>query len=223
MEKQRLENVYGGYRHSRPKAESWKDSPAKGLTWKQVFSLIERETDSYPKKKRSLRILEVGSYAGNILYRMSALFPDARLYGLDIRQDPLRQGRKNLPGVHFVCGDGADLPFAAGTFDIVIQFVCLSSVLDVNIRKSICREMFDVLRPGGTLISLDMRYWSPNENVVSIGRTELKQNFRGASAVSFFPVWLLPPLQRRVANPWLLKMLYALSLLRSHWLCFIRK
>ena len=61
------------------------------------------------------------------------------------------------PTVRFACAEGSTLPFSAGTFDVVVQFMCLSSILDDGIRQQVAAEMVRVLKPRGLLVSYDLR------------------------------------------------------------------
>jgi SAM-dependent methyltransferase len=56
-----------------------------------------------------------------------------------------------------VQGDAAQLPYADESFDLVMQFMCLSSVLDSLMREQIADEMWRVLRPGGSILFYDLR------------------------------------------------------------------
>ena len=56
-----------------------------------------------------------------------------------------------------MCANAAELPFPDGEFDLVTHFTCLSSVLDPGLRAAIAAEMWRVVRPGGVVLSFDMR------------------------------------------------------------------
>jgi SAM-dependent methyltransferase len=223
MEKQRIEAVYNDYALSGKKAAAWQSSRGKDLAWKEIFSIIKKEIHNRYNETQRLQVLDIGCYSGGILKRISSLIPSAALVGVDVRAGPLTAGKQNHPQTHFLCADGMNLPFKNASFDIIMQFVCLSSIPDINLRGKIYLESYNSLKPGGTFISMDMRYRSPNPNVVPISKTELKSHFPHASYIAFYPVWLLPPLQRSISSLILLKFFHAFPFLRSHWLCFVRK
>ena len=61
----------------------------------------------------------------------------------------IAQARERDPRLELVAGDAARLPWEDGSFDLVTQFTCLSSVLDAELRRAIAAEMWRVLRAGG--------------------------------------------------------------------------
>jgi SAM-dependent methyltransferase len=72
--------------------------------------------------------------------------PDAGVQvGLDIDLPSLQASRRLYPQVHFVCGDGEQLPFRDGTFDAVVSRVALPLM---NLNAAI-PEISRVLKPEG--------------------------------------------------------------------------
>ena len=47
--------------------------------------------------------------------------------------------------------DARDLPFASGSFDLVVSSVALSTIREAGVRAQALREAVRVLRPGGRL------------------------------------------------------------------------
>jgi SAM-dependent methyltransferase len=101
-------------------------------------------------------VLEVGCGSGYFLHRMKE-YGAATATGIDLMESRIAQARDRYPTLDLHAGDGAALPFADASFDIVTQFTCLSSVLDSELRQSIADEMWRVCRPGGAIVSFDMR------------------------------------------------------------------
>lgn len=101
-------------------------------------------------------VLDVGCGSGYFLHRLVE-FGAASATGIDLIPDRIDAARRRYPAIRFECANAAALPFADGEFDIVTQFTCLSSVIDPGLRTAIGAEMWRVVRPGGIVLSYDMR------------------------------------------------------------------
>jgi len=102
------------------------------------------------------KILEVGCGSGHILQRFLE-FGAGKVFGVDLIEHRVKEGKKYHPNVCLVQGDAARLPYPDHSFNLVMQFMCLSSVLDEHMRKQITGEMWRVLKSGGVILSYDMR------------------------------------------------------------------
>ncbi|MEP6953448.1 MAG: class I SAM-dependent methyltransferase [Solirubrobacteraceae bacterium] len=101
-------------------------------------------------------ILEVGCGSGYFLHRLRE-YGAARATGLDLMDRRIEDARIRYPTLEFVVGDAAALPWPDLSFDLVTQFTCLSSILDQDMRRAVAAEMWRVCRPGGAILSYDMR------------------------------------------------------------------
>jgi ubiquinone/menaquinone biosynthesis C-methylase UbiE len=97
---------------------------------------------------RGPRVLEVGCGQGDMLAKIKAKLPDARVSGLDISPVMLaRCGRRGLPNV--VLGSGNALPYADAQFDTVLAATWVMRYLHVDVALA---EMARVTRPGGRIM-----------------------------------------------------------------------
>jgi SAM-dependent methyltransferase len=164
-------------------------------------------------------ILEVGCGSGGHLLRLLSLgVPPSNLHGIDLLPDRIKDATSMHEGVDFRLGNAVDLPWANGSMDVVMQFTCLSSVLDEEAREAIAQEMLRVLKPGGGILSFDF-VWNPNNrDTVGIGSNRLKGLFPGAR-INTRRVFLAPPIARK-----LLPQLRLLTTILDAipWLCFHR-
>ena len=95
----------------------------------------------------NLKVLEMGCGGGGVMTEFLGFgaFPE-NLYGIDLLYNRLYQARRRLPGSHFTNADGSVLPFPTGTFDLVLQYTAISSILDADLRRNICADMLRVLQ-----------------------------------------------------------------------------
>lgn len=97
-------------------------------------------------------VLDVGCGTGEITSRLAAMFPRARLVGLDLLESHLALARERYAPVGdrltFRQGDAFELPFAARSFDLV---VCRHLLQAVPAPEKILAEMVRVARPGAVL------------------------------------------------------------------------
>jgi malonyl-CoA O-methyltransferase len=96
------------------------------------------------------RILDVGAGTGMLLRTARALFPDAVIAGLDLAPGMVRTAMPALKGrgiTIFVEGDAERLPFAGGSFDLVLS---TSTYQWLNDLEPAFSEVFRVLAPAGS-------------------------------------------------------------------------
>jgi SAM-dependent methyltransferase len=94
------------------------------------------------------RVLELGCGTGAVLED----FPlKGGVYGLDVSRSALEQAARHAPAASLTCGDGACLPYPAGTFDLVF---CHYVLLWVRDPDRVAAEMRRVTRPGGAVLAL---------------------------------------------------------------------
>ncbi|MGK2966869.1 MAG: class I SAM-dependent methyltransferase, partial [Tepidiformaceae bacterium] len=88
------------------------------------------------------RVLDIGCGLGKYVQKFQERGAEA--YGLDIDAKRLLEGSKNVPGLMLGISEG--LPFADGTFDLVV----LNEVIEhVNDDRATMKEARRVLKPGG--------------------------------------------------------------------------
>lgn len=101
------------------------------------------------------RILDVGCGTGELERHVLCRWPEARVVGLDLCDKMVDRARDKFASrapVRFLVGNGQQLPFADGTFDVVISCSAFHFIPD---RAAALREMHRVLAPGGVLVITD--------------------------------------------------------------------
>lgn len=97
-------------------------------------------------------VLDLGCGTGEITARMAELFPHARITGVDLIASHLEIARDKSARfgdrVTFREADAFELPFAAGSFDLV---VCRHVLQAIPTPERVLAEIVRVSRPGGRL------------------------------------------------------------------------
>jgi SAM-dependent methyltransferase len=172
------------------------------------------------------RMLDIGCGQGGWLLefaRWGASPPN--LSGIEINPRRIDLARRRLPLARLHEGDARRLPWPAASFDILTQITVLAAVTSPAARREIAGEMLRVLRPGGLILSYDMRLNNPaNDNVRALPPSEIRELFPGCR-IEPRSLTLAPPLARRIVPvSWMLALaLEQLPLLRTHCLAVIRK
>jgi SAM-dependent methyltransferase len=117
------------------------------LIWPQEEPLFRRYGLEGP-----LDVLDVGCGTGDVTHRIAALYPEARVTGVDLVESHLAEARRRYGSfgerLRFVTGDALDLALADGSFDLVVCRHMLQSVPDAG---RVISELVRVARPGGRL------------------------------------------------------------------------
>jgi ubiquinone/menaquinone biosynthesis C-methylase UbiE len=104
-----------------------------------------------------MRLLDVACGTGRTLHQLHQAHPALRLYGVDLSPAYVRLARKRLEDVAelAVAVENAEaLPFADAAFDIATS-VFLFHELPRNTRRTVARELYRVVRPGGLVVIAD--------------------------------------------------------------------
>ena len=101
------------------------------------------------------RVLDVGCGGGYFLHRLSE-YGAGECHGIDLMESRIEDARQRYPGLAWHVGSATKLPFEDGSFELVTQFTCLSSIVDDAARSAAASEMRRVAG-GGWILSLDLR------------------------------------------------------------------
>ena len=171
------------------------------------------------------RVLEVGCGTGQWLAELAGWGAGERLAGIDLIPERIERSRRRVPEADLRVGSASSLPWEDAGFDLVLQSMLLSSVLDDDVRGRVCAEIDRVLAPGGIVVSYDFFVDNPfNRAVRGLGRRELKRLFPGYE-LSWRRVLLAPPLIRALAPRawWLASVLQSTRALDTHALVVLRR
>lgn len=133
----------------------------KFAVWAELLSELDLRGDE--------RVLDLGCGRGAILLLAARLLPRGRAVGVDLwlpdqTGNSIEATRRNarLEGVaervELHTADMAELPFADGSFDIVVSNLAVHNIPSAAGRRAAIDEAARVLRPGARLVLVDLAF-----------------------------------------------------------------
>lgn len=95
------------------------------------------------------KILDVGCASGTLTHQISLIFPNSKVYGVDIYKKTLILGKKKYPHINFIHADAHQLPFGSNWFDLVVSYETIEHVLD---PEKMLKELRRVVKKKGLVI-----------------------------------------------------------------------
>jgi SAM-dependent methyltransferase len=127
------------------------------VTYMQLVErALLRALDDAATPLAGARVLDVGCGSGYFLHRLSE-YGAGECHGIDLVASRIDSARERYPAHQWHVGSATELPFEDGSFDLVTQFTCLSSIVDDATRAAAARELLRVAGPDGRALSFDMR------------------------------------------------------------------
>ena len=172
-------------------------------------------------------ILEMGCHTGYWLgeFVKWGARPE-NVMGIELLADNLAEARRTqAPGAGLVQANAARLPFAAAAFDLVLQSLLFTSILDPAVKQAVAQEMLRVMKPGGIILWYDYHVNNPwNPDVAGVKKAEIRALFPHCR-VQLRRITLAPPLTRLLApHSFLLcSLLEKIRVFNTHYLGVIRQ
>lgn len=129
------------------------------LFWGWSYQNFLNELVKYTQIHENQNILDIATGTSVIPRKlMEQRIPGIKITGLDITESMLRQAQRKIAGegyqadIRLVCGDAMHLPYADGSYDVVVSGLA-SHHMDIPVMLS---EMKRILKPGGLLSIIDV-------------------------------------------------------------------
>ena len=100
-------------------------------------------------------VLDLGTGTGETAKRLMALYPHARLTGVDSSAEMLAQARATLGNAPFLLVARLEDPLPFGPYDLVVSALAVHH-LDGAGKRDLFRRVAGVLRPGGRFVLGDV-------------------------------------------------------------------
>jgi SAM-dependent methyltransferase len=197
----RIRGAYGRRRRQgRDQKASWSE-PAHAYAMqdreRRVLALIRR----LGLRLAEIRVLEVGCGSGAWIRDLVKWgVPPEHVWAVDLLPESIAEARhRSAAGVHLQRCSAASLPFAAASFDLVLQATVFSSIIEPELRRAVAAEMLRVLAANGSILWFDIHVSNPwNADVRAVGRAEISALFPGCR-IRLRRLWLASPLSRWIA------------------------
>jgi ubiquinone/menaquinone biosynthesis C-methylase UbiE len=157
----------------------------------------------------TLRVLDVGCGSGSWLRQLVDLgAPAEHLTGTDLSSGRLAVARSRNPGISWTETEG-QLPFPAGSFDLVMQILVFSSIPDRLLRQRLAEEMTRVTARAGLILWLDLER-DLSDKQVTFSRDDVCDHF-GGMQVRYEKRVHPHYFRRHYRRPWLVSTVYRLT------------
>jgi ubiquinone/menaquinone biosynthesis C-methylase UbiE len=225
-EEARIKSVY--QERSKPAGYySWFDAGNLILGQERERVLLNRLRQLGRDSLAGSRFLEIGCGSGYWLREFIKWgVSPSDVVGIDLRPEVLLEAAKLCPqGVTLQCKNGITLGFQDESFDLVLQSLVFTSILDEKMRHRMAQEMLRVVKKGGLIIWHDFHVNNPwNSNVRGVRKSEIRRLFPN-SRIELQRVSLALPLAKILApRSWITcYLLGRLGFLNTHYLGVIQK
>lgn len=99
------------------------------------------------------KILDIGCAGGTLTNKISQIFPQSYISGVDVYSDAIEFAKKKYPHIKFIKADAHNLPFKSNFFDLVI---CYETIEHVDKPEQVLIEIRKVLsKKGVAIITMD--------------------------------------------------------------------
>ncbi len=144
------------------------------------------------EKEGAKTILEIGMGTGWLTHRLTSLFPESLIVGIDFAPGMIQMAQKKQNGFHTIQADACQLPFQDNIFDVIVSNLTYQWIGDLSLGFRAC---FEKLKTNGLLFLTMFGYHTfselfdslenakdsfPNKKALEIRRLAQKDQVAGA-------------------------------------------
>ena len=169
-----------------------------------------------------VKFLEIGAGDGkNVNIFKSFGIKSENIWTNELIPDRIETIKKRHNDIHVLEGNALEIN-NIGPFDIILQSLVFTSILDQKFKNNLAQKMYELIKSNGIIIWYDFVYNNPrNPDVKGVSRKKIKVLFPGAN-ISFCKVTLVPLLGRRLGRFYNF-INYLFPCLRTHVIAVIKK
>lgn len=214
----KIRDTYGRYDRT-DRSRLWdEDDPGYARLTSELQAHLLESLAASVSGTSTARVLDLGCGDGELAGDRARLGRPTDWIGLDLRPEVIEIARARFPDLTFLVGSADAVPLDDASLDVIVARVLFSSLPSAPLEVEVAREIARLLRPGGWLVWLDLRYPSPwNPAVHPLPRKHVAGLFPGWR-LQLRSAGLIPPLARRLGR--MTRTFYpplaALPPLRSH-------
>jgi ubiquinone/menaquinone biosynthesis C-methylase UbiE len=152
-------------------AAGYESSQLQGLLYGRVHDAVVRQARR--RVRDPGKILDIGCGTGRLAGRIVAVYPHARVVGVDASAEMIRNARTRpaAHSPHFVSAMAECLPFTEAAFDLAVITLSISHWRD---REAGLAEVSRVMAPGATLLVADVLAARPSSRRVKAAARQLR-------------------------------------------------
>jgi len=122
------------------------------LNDEEIRDIIVQSLADKLKTQKFKSILEIGCGSGRNLTVLKKMFPDKKMYGLDIAEQMVKEAKINNPSIKFFCCSASKIPFADNSIDVIFSVHAIeqmTAVLPFVIAelKRVCKDRIILMEP----------------------------------------------------------------------------
>jgi ubiquinone/menaquinone biosynthesis C-methylase UbiE len=155
--------------------------------------------------KERAKILDVGCGGGGSLTRFMQLgFVPSNLYGIDIINTRIEDGKTMYPNFNLICDNATSMPYESNYFDLTFESTMFVQITDEQMSQNISNEMLRVTQKGGYILLIDWRYSKPgNRDYLGLSTKRIQKLFSVNSSSEIICQKrgaLVPPVGRTISK-----------------------